>query len=168
MMVILIDSREQAPFAFEGFNDVVTEITGLPTGDYSLAGFEHMVAVERKELDDLIGCLQGTNRERFERELSRGATLHRFCVVVEATLGDVSRHHYRSRMEPKSALQSLFAFQVRYGTTFLFCGSQAGAEYACHGFLSKYLYEVERGFTRAIRAGHELKIPRYPAGKDTS
>jgi len=165
--LILIDSREQAPFTFEGFN-VETETATLNTGDYSLAGFEHVVAVERKELDDLIACLQGTDRERFERELSRGAALHRFCVVVEASLEDISRHRYRSRMEPKAALQSLFAFQIRYGATFLFCGSRAGAEYACHGFLSKYLYEVERGFTRAIRAGHKLKIPHDPAGKDPS
>jgi len=57
-------------------------------------------------------------------------------------------------MEPKAALQSIFAFQIRYGTAFLFCGNRTGAEYACHSLLSKYLYELQRRLSLAIRAGH--------------
>jgi DNA excision repair protein ERCC-4 len=155
-MIILTDTREQQPFTFTSWPDVAIERGTLATGDYSLAGFESVIACERKELNDLIACLQNGNRERFEKELARGAALHHFCVLVEASLEDISRHRYRSQMEPKAALQSLFAFQIRYGTAFLFCGNRAGAEYACYSLLSKYLYELQRGFKRAIRSGHEL------------
>ena len=116
-MIIIIDTREQLPFTFERFPDVAVESGALSTGDYSLAGFESVIACERKELNDLIACLQNGNRERFEKELARGAALHRFCVLVEASLEDISRHRYKSQMEPKAALQSIFAFQIRYGTT---------------------------------------------------
>jgi ERCC4-type nuclease len=159
-MIVIIDTREQAPFSFGRFPDVQVERATLPTGDYSLAGFESVIACERKEVNDLIACLQNGNRDRFERELSRGVALHRFSVLVEATLEDISHHRYRSEMNPKAALQSLFAFQVRYGTAFLFCGNRAGAEYSCYSLLSKYLYEVQRGLSMALKAGHELKEPK--------
>ena len=83
-MQILIDTREQAPFTFKGY-DVAPETATLPVGDYSLPGFQDWAAVERKSLNDLIGCLMGKDRERFERELARGRHYDLFAVVVEAT-----------------------------------------------------------------------------------
>lgn len=154
-MIVIVDTREQAPFDFARFPSVETRRDTLTTGDYSLAGFESAIACERKELNDLIACLQNGNRERFEKELARGSALHRFCVLVEGTIEDISRGRYRSQMKPAAALQSLFAFQIRYGTAFLFCGDRAGAEYACYSLLSKYLYELQRGLTLATRAGHQ-------------
>lgn len=65
VMRLIIDSREQAPYDFATY-DVDTEPGTLHTGDYSLAGFEDRVAIERKSLDDLIACLC-VGRERFER-----------------------------------------------------------------------------------------------------
>jgi ERCC4-type nuclease len=143
-MKILVDTREQQPFTFERFPGVVVERGTLPTGDYSLPGFESSIACERKELNDLIGCLQGVNRDRFERELQRGSGMSHFSVVVEATLEDIGHGRYRSQMRPKAALQSIFAFMIRYRVPFLFCGSRRGAEYVCHSLLSKFLYEQER------------------------
>ena len=162
-MIVIVDSREQQPFTFSAWPDVEVTRATLITGDYSLAGFESVIACERKELNDLIACLQNGNRERFEKELARGAALHRFCVLVEGALEDISRHNYRSQMKPAAALQSLFAFQIRYGTAFLFCGNRAGAEYACYSLLAKYLYELRRGLTLATRAGHGLEARKATA-----
>ena len=86
-MIVIVDTREQAPFDFTHFPDVETRRDTLATGDYSLSGFESVIACERKELNDLIACLQNGNRERFERELARGSALHRFCVLVEGCRG---------------------------------------------------------------------------------
>lgn len=72
-MKIIIDTREQRPFAFLGQNgDIETERGTLSLGDYSLAGLTDRVAVERKSLADLVMCL-GKERERFQRELMRAA-----------------------------------------------------------------------------------------------
>jgi len=65
-------------------------------------------------------------------------------VLVEATLEDIGHGRYRSNMKPKAALQSIFAFMIRYRVAFLFCGSRRGGEYVCHSLLSKFLYEMER------------------------
>lgn len=151
-MLILVDSREQAPFSFSRFEDVTIERAGLPTGDYSLPGFEDRAAIERKELDDLIACLMGSNRERFEKELTRLSRYDLAAVVVEAGMEDVSRGRYRSNMKPHSALQSIIAFQVRYRVPFVWCGNRAGAEYVTHSLLSKYLREIEERYRMATKS----------------
>ena len=150
-MKILIDTREQAPFAFKGY-DVTPEIATLPVGDYSICGFIDQVAIERKGLDDLIGCLMGKDRDRFTRELARGRHYDLFCVVVEASLEDVSRGKYRSDMKPHSALQSLITFQVRYRVSFVWAGSRSAAEYFTFWTLAKYLRELEERFKTATKA----------------
>ncbi len=77
-MKIVRDSREQSPFHFEDARfDGVEVIEGtLTTGDYSIAGLESRVAVERKSLADFIGSIS-TGRERFEREVDQGARIGR-------------------------------------------------------------------------------------------
>jgi len=39
-------------------------------------------------------------------------------VVVEASMQDMAEGRYHSRMRPHAALQSVLAFQVRYGVPF--------------------------------------------------
>jgi DNA excision repair protein ERCC-4 len=150
-MRILIDTREQQPFSFTRY-EVATDPATLPVGDYSLPGFEDRVAVERKALEDLISCLMGSNRDRFERELYRGRHYDLFAVVVEATLSDVFRGHYRSGMKAHAALQSIIAFQVRYRVPFVWAGNRNGAEYITYSLLSKYLREIGERFKQATKA----------------
>lgn len=138
---IVVDTREQAPYGFERFPVEIVR-AGLPTGDYSLSGQESRAAIERKNLDDLIGCLT-VGRDRFERELDRARSLACFAVVVEASMEDVARHRYTSRMAPHSALQSILAFQVRYGVPFVWAGSRRGGEYVTYWMLQKYAREAE-------------------------
>lgn len=150
-MRVVIDTREQAPFAFNGYEAEVLAGT-LPTGDYSLAGLEDRVAVERKELGDLVACL-GRERERFERELQRAAGLDAFMVVVESPWEALAKGNYRSALNPHAACQSVLAFQARYRIPFLFAGSRAAAEYATWGFLRQYL-ESARKRLKGLLAAH--------------
>ena len=150
-MRILIDTREQAPYRFTNY-DVTPEVVGLPVGDYSLPGFQDRVSIERKSLEDLIGCLMGSNRERFERELYKARHYDLFAVVIEAPLSAVSQGEYRSEMRPHAALQSILTFQVRYKVAFVWAGNRAGAEYVTHGLLSKYLREIGERFKLATKS----------------
>lgn len=70
-MIITRDNREQNPYTFRSW-DVEIRQDALPAGDYSLAGFEDRVAVERKNLDDLVGCFMGDSQNRFEKVLTMG------------------------------------------------------------------------------------------------
>jgi len=136
---------------------VVTETATLPVGDYSMPGFEDRAAIERKSLNDLIGCLMGKDRERFERELSKGRFYDLFAVVVEAPFFDVSRGRYRSEMKPQAALQSIITFQVRYRLSLIWAGNRAGAEYVTHGLLAKYLREIGERYHQAVKAQNGAK-----------
>jgi len=149
--LILVDSREQRPFSFAKYK-ATTEVVTLPCGDYSLPGFQDRVGIERKELNDLVGCLMGEGRERFERELARGRAYDLFAVVVEATLADVAHGRYRSEMKAHSALQSILAFQVRYRVPFVWAGNRDGAEYCTFWLLSKYLREISERHKEATKA----------------
>lgn len=150
-MLIIVDSREQCPYAFEDY-ECECKTQTLHCGDYSPAGFEDRVAIERKSLDDLVGCLMGCNRERFERELYKFRFYDLAVVVVEAAFDDVSKGRFRSGIKPHAAMQSIFAFQVRYRVPFLWCGNRAGAEYVCYSLLSKYLYEIEKRYQKALKS----------------
>ncbi len=143
MLNVICDTREQKAFTFEKYLDVVVHRAALSEGDYSLAGCEHSIALERKELGDLVNCLSH-DRARFERELIRLRPYPVKAVMVEASMLDVSRHRYQSKMLPEAVLQSVFTFTVRYGIPFLFCCTRAGAEYACHSILAKYAREVRK------------------------
>ena len=64
-VVAICDTREQNPLCLDPLQ---TEQGTLPTGDYTLKGLEHHVCIERKSLDDLLGCV-GSDRQRFDREI---------------------------------------------------------------------------------------------------
>ena len=154
-MKILIDSREQLAYDFDGpqYEDVETERATLVTGDYSLQGLSDRIACERKSVDDLVGCF-GKSRDRFERELARGAGLDRFAVFIEGSFDDLAHWRYRSKMKPSAVCQSVLAFSERYGVPFLFCGSRAGAQYAVCGYLRHYLKDARERLS-AIVAAHD-------------
>lgn len=141
-LVLVADTREQAPYQFEQY-DCELAHASLPTGDYSIAGLEGHAAIERKSLDDLISCLMGDGRKRFERELARLRGYDMAAVVIEASMEDVRQHNYRSKMQPHAVLQSILAFQVRYGVPFTWAGSREGGEYCTYWALSKFMREAE-------------------------
>jgi len=153
-MKIIIDTRERTSFDFSTF-ECETQAGTLTTGDYSFGGLEDRVAVERKSLDDLLGCLTGDSQDRFERELARARGLDAFCVVVDTSFQNMAEGHYRSRMKPHAALQSVLAFQVRYGVPFTWCGNRVGAEYATFHFLRHYLREAQERLKAVVKAHGE-------------
>jgi len=138
-MTIIVDSREQLPYKFQ----TPSIKAALDTGDYSLLGAEHLISIERKTRDDLISCLC-TGRQRFERELHRGQALDYFAIVIEATLSDIANGDYRSRMTPKSAIQSLMTFSVRYRLPVFFAENRSYGERIVESLLLKYSREMEK------------------------
>lgn len=132
---IIVDTREQAPY----FSDsaVPTVKRGLKSGDYSLDGFEDRVAIERKSLPDLYGCI-GKGRERFERELVRLSEMDFAAIVVEASLRDVLEGFERSKVHPRSAVGSLFSWEAKYGVHIVFAGDRRLGMAATKKLLEKW------------------------------
>ena len=138
-LIILTDTRERTPWTFEDW-PVLCVKAALPSGDYSLPGFETRVAIERKSLDDLTGSLS-RDRRRFEREMQRLGTYDLAAVIIEASLSDITDHVYRSEMKPQAILASVFAFWIRYHVPFVFACDRSGAEAICYGLLRMYARE---------------------------
>ena len=136
LMRIVVDTREQVPFPFVGYPAAIESGT-LTDGDYSLAGFERRVAVERKSLADLVGCL-GTDRARFQRELARLRGYDSAVVVVEAPVEDLRGGRYRGELDAGAAWQSVLAFSMRYRVPFIFGRDRADAEKITFDFLRHF------------------------------
>ena len=135
-MRIIRDSREQAPLTFTGY-PVEVAVGALEAGDYSLAGFERRVAVERKSIQDLVGCLTG-ERPRFERELQRLKAMDAAAVVVEQPQGVLRLGHFRSRMDAGAAWQSCLALSMRFRVPFFWAENRADAERICFDCLRHF------------------------------
>ena len=115
---IVVDTREQQPYAFE--NSIQK---GLKAGDYSLEGFEDSVAVERKSKADAYSSL-GVGRERFKREFERLSKYPFAAVVIECSLEDFLNPPPLSKMNPKSAIESLNSWSIEFGVHVKFAGTR--------------------------------------------
>lgn len=118
-MTILVDTREQRPYEYPG---AVTRT--LRSGDYSIEGMEHLVAVERKTKPDAYSSL-GRWRDRFERECSRLSGYQYAAIVVESTLPDFLLPQPFSKVYPQSAMCSLLSWSVKYGLPVFFAGDRS-------------------------------------------
>ena len=150
---IIRDSREQAPFTFSGL-PVEVSVSALEAGDYSVRGFERRVAVERKELGDLVGCL-GANRERFQRELARLRGYDCAAVVVEAPVVALRTGRYLGRLDAGAAWQSVLAFSMRFRVPFFFCADRADAEAVTFDLLRHFARDRWREL-QALTAGRTV------------
>lgn len=106
-VVAIIDTREQTPLELSPLR---VEIDTLTTGDYSVRGLEHIIAIERKSLSDLLGCI-GTERERFEREVQRLLAYPVRALVVESSWPTIEMEQWtRSRITGKQVTGSLLGW----------------------------------------------------------
>ena len=64
-----------------------------------------LAAVERKSEDDLLCCI-GTERARFDREVSRLLAFPVRALVVESTWERIEAGEWRSKITPAAAMGS--------------------------------------------------------------
>ena len=117
-MKVVIDTREQLPYEFE---DSITRT--LQTGDYSIFGYEDQVTVERKTKAEAYGTI-GRGRARFVKELERLSEIDYSAIIVEASLSNFVEPPQFSRLNPKSAINSLLAWSIRYGVHIYFADNR--------------------------------------------
>lgn len=144
-MIILMDSREQSPFLFDHprYEGVPVKTIGLPTGDYSIEGFEDRIAVERKSMPDLLGSIS-TGRDRFAREMERSMELEAFMVIVEEPFRNLGSKDYQSRMNRNAAIQTVISWFSKYKCPWHFAESREGAEFVSFHFLRHFYERVNK------------------------
>lgn len=143
-MQIIIDSREQSPWAWEP-HLVQSRVCGLDAGDYALEADSTPVtgrrtlavsfAIERKNLDDFIGTIS-SGWDRFREELFRMREFPARIVIVEGNFeeccfsdgaaGVVAPGHNHSRIQP-GFIAKRTAELALMGVTVIFAGNSAYA-----------------------------------------
>lgn len=122
-MVVLVDTREQTPWAFPD-EYVETRRATLNYGDYALEG--DLFSVERKSLDDFVGTVS-TGWERFCRELWRMPDALPRVVVVEGTFKRILNHEYsHPAVQPKLVVSRIAALTLA-GVSVLLCDNHVMA-----------------------------------------
>lgn len=133
---IVIDSREQLPYQFDGMATVRKK---LDAGDYSLEGYEHVVSVERKNFSDCWGSMS-TGRARFERCVQRLAKLDRAAIVVESSLSRLAiPPPYIQRTTAASVIGGLISWSAQFAIPVFFCDSREQGERITVRFLAAWL-----------------------------
>ena len=131
-MKVVIDTREQLPYEFE---DSITRT--LQTGDYSIFGYEDKVTVERKTKADAYGTI-GKGRARFIKELERLSEIDYSAIIVEASLSNFVEPPLFSQLNPKSAINSLLAWSIRYGVHVYFADNRVMGNLLTLRILERY------------------------------
>ena len=131
-MKVVIDTREQLPYEFE---DSITRT--LQTGDYSIFGYENQITVERKSKADAYGSI-GRGRTRFVKELERLSEIDYSAIVVEASLSNFVEPPRFSQLNPKSAINSLLAWSIRYGVHIYFADNRVMGNLLTLRILERY------------------------------
>ena len=118
---IVVDVREKHPYFFK---DTPTIRRWIPTGDYTLDGFDERIAIERKSPEDAYGSV-GQSRDRFEREWGRLSQLEYAAVVIEATPESLyTDPPPYSSMHPNSVISTYLAWSIKYGVPVYFAGNR--------------------------------------------
>lgn len=132
---IAIDTREQRPLVFP--ESIKTKRVTLKTGDYSIVNLEDSICIERKSKNDAYSTI-GTGRNRFVAELHRMVEMHRAAIVLECTLADFLEPPATSELHPRSAINSLLAWSVRFDIPVFFAGSRRHAAALVYNYLEKF------------------------------
>lgn len=146
---IIIDTREKIPFEFA---TLPSEIGSLDTADYSVKGLTHLVAVERKSLDDLLGCV-GRERDRFKRELQRLRAYKFRLLVIETTAKELNLGRWCSRLTSSAVVGTLAAWIAQFSIPIWLSGShESGAK-----FTELFLYQAARRVAEEAEAVRAIK-----------
>jgi DNA excision repair protein ERCC-4 len=150
----VIDTREQAPLDLL----LKTERATLACADYSVAGLEHLIAVERKSLPDLLMCV-GRERTRFDACIKRMQSYEVRVLVVEASWGSIALGQWRSQLKPTQVKAALYSWMKHVSVVL------AGDRQSAANIVSGILFSAARERWRELRSFREtLKLAPQKEG----
>lgn len=97
--VPIIDTREKIPYNFDSKYFAEAKNLKLDTGDYSLVGFEDMVAIERKR--DVSEIANNIVEKRFEAWTSRLSQFKYPYIICEFDYDEIVNYPFHSNIPAK-------------------------------------------------------------------
>lgn len=154
--MVAIDTREQAPYYFRTIRGnaaqkylpvmVPVETKTLPTGDYSLVGFEDQIAIERKSKEDAFSTFCH-GHDRFERELHRLNVMPGWAaVIVESSIASIQTDPpAHTKYSVQSFFGQIYAWQLRFRNVhWWFEASKGAAEKTVYEWLRRFYLDHEK------------------------
>ena len=139
---VIVDTQEQMPFHFlniDPYTAVPIRHEKLKTGDYSVAGHELVVTLERKSISDFVSSFT-VERERLKREFERMEPMEFAAVIVEGELSDVLQYaRDKTQVNIQTLVGTINSWAVRYGVHFIFCMGRRHCEITALKLLHNFL-----------------------------
>lgn len=142
---IIVDTREQMPWEF-GLH--ATSREKLDTGDYSMKGFEHLLAIERKRSVSEIA--NNITENRFVDVIDRLGKMPHSFMLFEFDVMDIYNYPVGSDIPKKMwdklkisgnyIMKILVEIQLNHNIHIIYCGSASTAERIAVGIM-KRIYE---------------------------
>jgi len=157
---IIVDTREQHPLEFRKSKEVQgTVLKKLNVGDYSIEGYEHKIAIERKSPQDLFGTL-GKGHKRFKREIERALDYDYFAIIVECPFTSILYKEFKgshySRMLGDVVIQICCTLRMKYNIDIIYTNNRAESiSYIRHLFRAYLKMKNKAGFKSLVEIGPE-------------
>lgn len=141
-MIIIQDSREQKPYTFKRVGNVEDiKICKLDVGDYSIRGYEHLIAYERKNPQDLHQTLTA-GMPRFKKEIERAKNHEHFSIIVECSYTQFITGKFQgkkySKVPTHVTIKTLHTIKHKYGVNIVFCNDRKEAQTYVRNDLERY------------------------------
>lgn len=147
---IIKDSREQQPWTFSRAKCVEDIQSGkLDTGDYSVVGYESLIAIERKASTSEIA--NNVTESRFKDWLTRLSKFRYKYIICEFSLDDVLNFPANSgipaklfgkiKISPAFLISCLAKIEVDYGIPVIYAGSRQAAETIAEALIKRIVNE---------------------------
>ncbi len=132
---IIIDTREQKPWEFPMFR---IKRKALKYGDYSVAGYEKQIIIERKSIADLFQSFTKT-RSRMVIRLEEMGKFQYSALIVEGDIWDILKGHKRSQVNGRLLFGSVAALCASRGVAFILAGDRLGAQTAAQHLIEGFI-----------------------------
>jgi len=130
---IIVDTREQKPWSFQY---QATANIKLDTGDYSIDGYQNVLAIERKR--NVAEFANNITEKRFKDVVDRLSKIKHSYMLFEFDMNDVMRYPIGSdipkrlwdkiRISPSFIVKNIIDLQVENNIKIIFCGNSTNAE----------------------------------------
>lgn len=143
---IVVDTREQQPWSFDHFAKAHKK---LDTGDYSIDGLQHLLAIERKK--SVSEFANNIVESRFKDVIIRLSQLKYSFLLLEFDLEDVliypigstvpKRMWDKIKISPAFLLKNILELQLEHNIIVYFCGDHTNGEKMAEYILKKIYYK---------------------------
>ena len=155
---LVIDTREQLPL-FQGteYENLPVERRALKHGDYSVAGYENNIMIERKMIGDLTAYITA-NREKTIKKLEAMAKLEWKGLALELEEIELYLPKMFTKVPPEVFRQTLVSWEIRYGLHIYTSGNRKWIERWILDHLLKF-YRIKTELDKSGQIGQNQTNP---------